>query len=62
MKTLTFDIMSNGRFVHTMRIPLTLDIIEGYEGDMPILNAEKLKQCVETRMPTLKYEKYEICF
>lgn len=62
MKTLTFDIMSNGRFVCTMRMPITLDMIVDYDGDKPILNADKIKEYVEEKRPTLKYVKYNICF
>ena len=62
IKKLTFDIMSNGRFVCTMRVPVTLDMVEGYDGDKPIIKAEVLKRDIETRMPSLKYMKYNICF
>lgn len=62
MKTLTFDIMSNDRFVCTMRMPITLDMIIDYDGDKPILNADKIKEYVEEKRPTLKYVKYNICF
>lgn len=59
---LTFDIMSNDRFVCTMRMPITLDMVVGYEGDKPILDAGKLKRYVEEKRPSLKYVKYNICF
>lgn len=62
MKTLTFDIMSNDRFVCTMRMPITLDMVIDYDGDKPILNADKIKEYVEDKCPTLKYVKYNICF
>lgn len=61
-KTITFDVMSNDRFVCTMRMPVTLDMVAGYDGDKPILDSRKLLQYVETKRPSLKYVKYNICF
>lgn len=62
IKKITFDIMSNDRFVCTMRMPITLDMVIDYDGDKPILNADKIKEYVEEKRPTLKYVKYNICF
>lgn len=59
---LTFDIMSNDRFVCTMRMPITLDMITGYDGETPIVDARKIQQYVEQKRPSLKHVKYNICF
>lgn len=61
-RRITFNIMSDGRFVCTMRVPLTFDLISGYDGEKPIVNMDRLKKYVEDRRPSLKYRKYNICF
>jgi CMP-2-keto-3-deoxyoctulosonic acid synthetase len=62
MKNLVFDIMVDGRFYRTMSMPITIDIVVGYQGDKPIINGEKIKEWVLQKCPTLKYEKFTICF
>lgn len=62
MKNFVFDIMVNGRFYKTMRMPMTIDIIVGYEGDKPIIDLNKVKEWVLKKCPTLKYDNYKICF
>lgn len=65
-KILVFDIMLNGRFVATERMPITRDmiIVETVGGgkteeyiDMDVV-CEKMLQ----RRPTLKNQPYKICF
>lgn len=62
MKKLTFDIMIDDRFFKTMRMPITIDIVVGYEGDKPIINLDKVEEWVLKKIPTLKYYNYKICF
>lgn len=61
MKKLTFDIMVGDKFYRTMRMPITIDMVEGYENDTPIINLDKVKEYALQKCPTLKYEKYKIC-
>jgi CMP-2-keto-3-deoxyoctulosonic acid synthetase len=62
MKNLVFDVMVDGRFYRTMSMPITIDIVVGYQGDKPIIDGEKIKEWVLQKCPTLKYEKFTICF
>ena len=62
MKTLTFDVMLNERFVCTMKMPLTLDVIDGFDGDEPIVSIEALERYIEQKRPSLKGKAYRICF
>ena len=62
MNNLVFDVMVDGRFYKTMRMPITIDVVVGYQGDKPIINGEKIKEWVLQKCPTLKYEKFTICF
>lgn len=61
-RIIKFDVMNDGRFVCTMRMPITLDMITGYDGDTPIVDARKIQQYVEQKRPSLKRVKYNICF
>lgn len=62
MKKLTFDIMVGNRFYKTMRMPITIDMVVGYEGDKPIIDLDKIKEWVLQKCPTLKYDNFTICF
>lgn len=62
MKRITFDVMLNERFVCTMRIPLTFDMIDDYDGDTPIVNLKAIEHYVEDKRPSLKGKDYRICF
>lgn len=61
---LTFDVMVDGgqTFYRTFHMPITLDVIAGYDGDKPIIDAEKIEEYVLKKCPTLKHEKFRICF
>lgn len=59
-KIITFDVMLRDRFVCTLRMPLTFDIITGYEGDKPVIPVKAFEQFVERKRPTLKSEPYKI--
>jgi hypothetical protein len=43
-------------------MPITIDIVVGYEGDKPIINLDKVEEWVLKKIPTLKYYNYKICF
>ena len=62
MKKLTFDIMVGDRFYRTMHTPITIDTIDGYDGERHIINGEKIKEWVLKKCPTLKYGNFTICF
>ena len=63
MKTLKFDVMSDGRFVGTFFMPITSDLIEEYEGNEPVWDYVKLndraKAFVEAKRPILKGKNYK---
>jgi hypothetical protein len=61
---LTFDIMLQDRYYHTMRIALQPQpqFVEGYEGGVPVLNGKKLRRHIEKRLPSLKNRDYQILF
>jgi hypothetical protein len=62
MKKLVFDIMVGDKFYRTMRMPITLDVIVGYDGEMPIYDIKKIEEWVLQKCPTLKHDNYRICF
>lgn len=62
MENLKFDIMIGDKFFQTMRVPITFDMLVGYNGDKPIIDGEKLTDYVLKKHPTLKYQKFMICF
>jgi hypothetical protein len=62
MKGLTFDIMVGERFYSTMHMPITMDMVIGYQGEQPIIDGEKIKEWVLKKCPTLKYDNFTICF
>ena len=61
-RKIRFDVMLKGRFIGTLTMPVTLDVIEGYEGDMPIIRGDAFTSFVERKMPTLKGKAYNIAF
>ena len=54
--------MLNGRFQGTFRIPITLDVIEDYVGDNPVIKSRAFSDFVEQKRPSLKGKPYNICF
>ena len=61
MKKLTFNIMVGDKFYRTMHMPITIDMVEGYDGEQPIIKGEKIKEWVLKKCPTLKYDNFTIC-
>lgn len=59
-KYINIDVMLRGRFVHTFKISTLLAerIVDG----KPVFSANRLAEHIESRMPTLKGEPYNICF
>lgn len=59
-----FDVMLKDRYVCTMQMPLGLNQLIGYDGDMPVFNLSKsdVKKYVEQKRPSLKGKKYHIEF
>jgi hypothetical protein len=58
--------MSNGRFICSMQMPITLDMIDGYAGTKPIVNigmgGGKIREYVISKLPSLKNQDFNICF
>lgn len=62
MKYITFDIMLKGRFVCTMRMPITVDDVEEYINDKPVVLCDTIYKYVEDKRPSLKCKPYKISF
>lgn len=52
--------MLNGRFVCTMRMPITLDMVTGYDGDKPMIDGVKVTKYIEEKRPSLRGKPYRI--
>jgi hypothetical protein len=63
VKKLVFDIMLNGRFVCTLRMPITFDVVDDIDemGGVTI-RSDKLQQYIEEKRPNLVGKDYKICF
>lgn len=54
--------MVGDKFYRTMHMPITIDMVDGYLDDKPIVGNEKIKEWVLKKCPTLKYDNFTICF
>lgn len=61
-KRISFDIMIGERFIATMKINLTLELISDYIDDVPSISYNALIKHVEERKPSLKGKDYRIIF
>lgn len=60
-KYFDIDVMLRGRFVHTFHIPALM--ADGITSDgKPIFSPERLEQHIESRLPSLKGQPYNIRF
>lgn len=60
-KFIDIDVMLRGRFVHTFRISMLL--ADGTTSDgMPIFSTRQLAEYIESRLPSLKGQPYNICY
>lgn len=60
-KPLSIDIMRKGVFIKTLRTPNVERFIVGYnKNGEPIYDMERIKEFVETKMPTIKNTNYQI--
>lgn len=57
-----FDIMINGMWYATERLPFDKKYIVGENTKEPIYNDDLIMDWVEKRRPTLKRGKYKLCF
>lgn len=55
-----FDVMLNGRFMRTLRMPIDFNDISGYEGDRPIVTEGAFKKFVRQKMPSVAMMPYTI--
>ena len=62
-KPISIDIMRNGIFVKTLRIPFDEKyVFANKEDGTNVLDSDKIKEYIETKMPTLKNKDYQIFF
>ena len=54
--------MIGERFIATMKINLTLDLISDYIDDVPAISYNELIKNIEERKPSLKGKDYRIIF
>ena len=59
---LQFDVMVHGRFVCSLRMPITLDMVTDYVGDQMVINDKAICKYIEKKRPSLKGKPYYICF
>ena len=62
MKKLIFDVMFNDRFVCTLMMPITIDMVVGYLGDKPVIKDGAVSQFIEKKRPSLIGKPYKVCF
>lgn len=59
---ITIDIMNrDDLYISTLRIEPTLSMIDGYNGDKPIVSVSELKKAIAERRPSLKDYKVLPC-
>lgn len=59
-KYIAFDIMLGDKFVHTVRVSTLLaDNIDAF--GVPSFSLSKIKQHIESRLPSLKGKDYRLC-
>ena len=62
-KKLVFDIMLNERYICTLRIPITFDLIEDLDDEEGVIvRGDRLQEIIEERRPSLKGKNYIITF
>lgn len=61
LKYINVDVMLHGRFVHTFRISTLLAEYIDTDGK-PVFNADRISEHIESRLPSLKGQPYNICF
>ena len=60
-KYFDIDVMLRGRFVHTFRTSVLLADKIGPDGT-PVFSIDRLEKHIESRLPSLKGQPYNICF
>ena len=62
MKHLSFNVMLDGRFICSLDMPITLDVINDYVGDMPVIRDGAISEFIERKHPSLRGKDYKIDF
>ncbi len=66
MKTLTFDIMIDDKFVCTLSLQVDVGMIDEYVSwggvIYPVINSEVLHERIEDLHPSLRGKNFKICF
>lgn len=62
MEHIKFDVMLNERFVCTLRMPITIEMVVDYVGDTPVIPEEAFSKYVESKRPSLKGKPFQITF
>ena len=60
IKKIKFDVMLRDRFIATLRMPITPEILEGWDGDDPVIKSTAFDNFVAKKLPTLKGEPLRI--
>lgn len=60
-KFIDIDVMLRGRFVHAFRVSILLADSVTSDGK-PVFSTERLKDHLESRLPSLKGQPYDIYF
>jgi hypothetical protein len=53
--------MLSRRFICTLRMPITFDVIEDYIKGKPVISNKAFSAYVEQKRPSLKDKPYKIC-
>jgi hypothetical protein len=61
-KKLVFDVMLNERYICTLRIPITFDMIEEIDETGVVVRVDRLQEIIEEKRPTLRGKNYKIEF
>ena len=62
MEYIKFDVMLNERFVCTLRMPITIEMVVDYVGDKPVISGGVFSGFIEKKRPSLIGKPYKICF
>lgn len=54
--------MLNERFVCTLRMPITIEMVVDYVGDKLVISGGVFSEFIEKKRPSLIGKPYKICF
>ncbi len=62
MRQISFDVMLNERFICTLKMPITKDMVVDHIGERPVIKEEAFSDYVEKKRPSLRGKDYKIYF